>query len=55
MCDGFHGVDLAFGQCRLDLTLASASRVRASGPILPRRVSMNSDTPFTRDWAVANA
>ena len=34
---------------------ASASRVRASGPMLPRRVSMKSDTPFTRDCAVNNA
>ena len=34
---------------------ASASRVRASGPMLPRRMSMKSDTARTLDCAAKSA
>ena len=43
-------IAFALGLGRLESAdCASDSRVRASGPILPRRVSMKSDTALIRD------
>jgi hypothetical protein len=51
-CDGSVApIDWAACSCRT----ASASRVRASGPTLPRRVSTKSDTERTCDCALNSA